>query len=700
MDTTVKKTIMLGGRELSLETGHLAKQASGSVLVRYGDTVVLVTATSSKEPKEGINFFPLTVEYEEKLYSVGKIPGGYLRREGKSSEQATLAARLIDRPIRPLFPKGYRHDVQIVASVLSVDQDNSPEIAAMIGASAALHLSHIPFLAPIAGVEIGYYEGDYIINPSLNADTSLSLSVAGTKEAVMMVEAGADELSEEIILEAILKGHEEIKKIVDMIDELREEALLVDLAQEKNNFILEENTDFYEVVSNYSQEKLSQALRVVNKQKRDETIQDVRKEMLEHFKEIYEDAEGDLNNSFDGLMKDIVRKLIINEHIRPDGRKLDEVRSITCEIDLLPRVHGSAVFTRGQTQILSVATLGSTRDSQRLDGIEIEDNRRYLHHYNFPPFSVGECRPMRGPGRREIGHGALARRAIEPVLPSEDIFPYTIRVVSEALESNGSTSMGSVCGSTMSLMAAGVPMVRPVSGIAMGLIREGENFAILTDLQGLEDALGDMDFKVAGTAQGVTAIQMDIKIDGISRAILEQALQQAKKGRSYILGKMLEAIAEPRKELSPYAPRIETIMINPDKIGDVIGTGGKIIKKIREETSTEIEIEDDGTVRIMALDDTSCKKAVEIIENIVKDPKIGEVYNGKIIKIMDFGAFVNILPNKDGLIHISQLAHERVKNVEDVVKVGDVVSVKIIEIDKQGRINLSRKALIESEKCN
>ena len=695
MDTTVKKTIMLGGRELSLETGHLAKQASGSVLVRYGDTVVLVTATSSKEPKEGINFFPLTVEYEEKLYSVGKIPGGYLRREGKSSEQATLAARLIDRPIRPLFPKGYRHDVQIVASVLSVDQDNSPEIAAMIGASAALHLSNIPFLEPIAGVEVGYNNGTYIINPALNTNTSLRLSVAGTDQAVMMVEAGADELSEEIVLEAILKGHEEIKKIVAMINELRDEALLVDLAKEKDDFIFEENIDFYEIVTSYSQEKLSQALRIVNKQKRDEAIQEARKDMLEHFKEIYEDAEVDLNNSFDGLMKNIVRKLIINEHIRPDGRKLDEVREITCEIDLLPRVHGSAVFTRGQTQILSVTTLGSTRDSQRLDGIEIEDNRRYLHHYNFPPFSVGECRPMRGPGRREIGHGALARRAIEPILPTEDIFPYTIRVVSEALESNGSTSMGSVCGSTMSLMAAGVPLIRPVSGIAMGLIREGENFAILTDLQGLEDALGDMDFKVAGTSLGITAIQMDI-----SKAILEQALQQAKKGRSYILGKMLKAIEEPREELSPYAPRIETIMINPEKIGDVIGTGGKIIKKIREETSTEIEIEDDGTVRIMALDSTSCKKAVEIIENIVKDPKLGEIYKGKVIKIMDFGAFVNILPNKDGLIHISQLAHERVKNVEDVVKIGDIVNVKIIEIDKQGRINLSRKALIESEECN
>lgn len=402
MDTTVKKTIMLGGRELSLETGHLAKQASGSVLVRYGDTVVLVTATSSKEPKEGINFFPLTVEYEEKLYSVGKIPGGYLRREGKSSEQATLAARLIDRPIRPLFPKGYRHDVQIVASVLSVDQDNSPEIAAMIGASAALHLSNIPFLEPIAGVEVGYNNGTYIINPALNTNTSLRLSVAGTDQAVMMVEAGADELSEEIVLEAILKGHEEIKKIVAMINELRDEALLVDLAKEKDDFIFEENIDFYEIVTSYSQEKLSQALRIVNKQKRDEAIQEARKDMLEHFKEIYEDAEVDLNNSFDGLMKNIVRKLIINEHIRPDGRKLDEVRKITCEIDLLPRVHGSAVFTRGQTQILSVTTLGSTRDSQRLDGIEIEDNRRYLHHYNFPPFSVGECRPMRGPGEERL----------------------------------------------------------------------------------------------------------------------------------------------------------------------------------------------------------------------------------------------------------------------------------------------------------
>lgn len=696
MDTIIKKSMQLGNRTLSIETGHLAKQASGSALVRYGDTVVLVTATGSKEPKEGMSFFPLTVEYEEKLYAVGKIPGGYLRREGKASEQATLAARLIDRPIRPLFPKGYKNDVQIVASVLSVDQDNSPEIAAMIGASAALHLSHIPFLEPIGGVEVGYYNKNYIINPTSNEETLLKLSVAGTKEAVMMVEAGAEELDEEIILEAILKGHNEIKNIVNLIEELREEALALGIAKEKIDFKYEENKEIIEAVSSYSKDTLTEALHIVNKLQRDEAIKIERDKTLEYFSESYPEQEKELNDAFDMLMKQIVRELITQKHIRPDGRKLNEVRKITCEIDLLPRVHGSAVFTRGQTQILSVATLGSSRDSQRLDGIEMEDNRRYLHHYNFPPYSVGECRPMRGPGRREIGHGALARRALEPVLPDENIFPYTIRVVSEALESNGSTSMGSVCGSTMSLMAAGVPIKRPVSGIAMGLIREGDNFVVLTDLQGLEDALGDMDFKVAGTTQGVTAIQMDIKIDGISKAILEQALKQAKEGRAYILKKMLEAIELPRQELSPYAPRIELITINPEKIGDVIGSGGKVIKKIREETNTEIEIEDDGSIKIMAADSASCKKAIEIIEGIVKEPEAGEVYTGKVIKIMDFGAFVNILPGKDGLIHISQLAHERVKNVEDIVKVGDQVTVKVMEIDKQGRINLSRKALIEN----
>lgn len=696
MDTIIKKTMLLGGRVLSLETGHLAKQASGSVLVRYGDTVVLVTATGSKEPKEGMSFFPLTVEYEEKLYSVGKIPGGYLRREGKASEQATLAARLIDRPIRPLFPKGYRNDVQIVASVLSVDQDNSPEIAAMIGASAALHLSHIPFLEPIGGVEIGYWDGNYIINPSSEEKTLLNLSVAGTKDAVMMVEAGADELDESIILEAILKGHSEIKNIVKLIEEFRKEALNLGVAKEKLIFEYEENESLLNEVSHHSESALSEALHIVNKLQRDEAIKAVRDKTLETFSENYPEQEKEINEAFDTLMKKIVRQLITDKSIRPDGRKLDEVRKITCEVDLLPRVHGSAVFTRGQTQILSVTTLGSSRDSQRLDGIEMEDNRRYLHHYNFPPYSVGECRPMRGPGRREIGHGALARRALEPVLPNEADFPYTIRVVSEALESNGSTSMGSVCGSTMSLMAAGVPIKSPVSGIAMGLIKEGDNFVVLTDLQGLEDALGDMDFKVAGTSKGVTAIQMDIKIDGISKAILEQALNQAKEGRAYILDKMLDAISLPRTELSPYAPRIEQISINPEKIGDVIGSGGKVIKKIREETNTEIEIEDDGTIKIMASDSESCKKAIEIIEGIVKEPEAGEIYTGKVIKIMDFGAFVNILPGKDGLIHISQLAHERVKNVEDVVKVGDEVTVKVMEIDKQGRINLSRKALIEN----
>ena len=698
MDTIIKKSMLLAGRELSLETGHLAKQANGSVLVRYGDTVVLVAATTSKEPRDGVDFFPLTVDYEEKMYAAGKIPGGFLRREGRASEQGTLSARLIDRPIRPLFPKGYRNDVQIVATVLSVEHDNEPDMCAMIGASAALHLSNAPFLGPIAGVHVGLVDGEFIINPNAEEreKTELSLSVAGTFDAIMMVEAGAKEVPEDKILDAIMFGHEEIKRIVALIEEFRADALAEGIAQNKYEVQpVELPEELVNDVNEVAHDKLKEALQIINKQQRDDAVGTVKEEAVEVLIEKYPEQEGELRQALDALMKQIVRRLITLEHKRPDGRAVTEVRPLTCEVDLLPRTHGSAVFTRGQTQIMSVVTLGSLRDNQLLDGLEAEETRRYLHHYNFPPYSVGETRPMRGPGRREIGHGALARRALEPVIPSEEEFPYTIRVVSEAIESNGSTSMGSVCGSTLSLMAAGVPIKKPVSGVAMGLIREDDEFVVLTDLQGLEDALGDMDFKVAGTKDGVTAIQMDIKISGISKAILKQALAQAHDGRMFIMDAMMAAIDEPRKELSAYAPRVEQMKIDVDKIKDVIGSGGKTIKKIIELTGVEVDVEENGLIHVLSADAAACAKAMKMIEDIVKDPEVGDIYEGKVVKLMEFGAFVNILPGKDGLVHISQLAKERVKKVEDVVSVGDTVQVKVMEIDKQGRINLSMKALLQ-----
>lgn len=698
MDTIIKKSMSLAGRELSIETGHLAKQASGAVLVRYGDTVVLVTATTSKGPREGVDFFPLTVDYEEKMYAVGKIPGGFLRREGRATEAATLSARLIDRPIRPLFPKGYRCDVQIVATVLSVEADNEPDMCAMIGASAALHLSSAPFMGPIAGVSVGLIGDEFIINPTetQRAESRMHLSVAGTFDAIMMVEAGAKEVPEEQMLDAIMFGHEEIQRIVAMIEEFRADALAAGIAQNKIDVEpIELPEDIVADVEATAHDELKEALQIVNKQARDEAVSAVKDKAVEALIEKYPEQEEDLRAALEAMMKQIVRKLITLEHKRPDGRAITEVRPLTCEVDLLPRAHGSAVFTRGQTQIMSVTTLGSLRDNQLLDGIENVDSRRYLHHYNFPPYSVGETRPMRGPGRREIGHGALARRALEPVIPSEEEFPYTIRVVSEAIESNGSTSMGSVCGSTLSLMAAGVPIKKPVSGVAMGLIREGDEFVVLTDLQGLEDALGDMDFKVAGTKDGVTALQMDIKISGINRAILKQALAQAYDGRMFIMDAMLAAIPAPRTELSPYAPRVLQMKIDVDKIKDVIGSGGKTIKKIIELTGVEIDVEETGVVHILSVDADAAARAQKMIEDIVREPEVGEIYEGPVVKIMDFGAFVNILPGKDGLVHISQLAKKRVNKVEDVVKVGDIVRVKLVEIDKQGRLNLSMKALLD-----
>jgi polyribonucleotide nucleotidyltransferase len=699
MGNILRKSIQVGGRAMTLETGRMAKQASGAVFCTYGDTAVLVTAVGSKAPKDGVDFFPLTVDYEEKLYAAGKIPGGFLKREGKASEKAILSSRLIDRPIRPLFPKGYHNDVQVVATVLSVDMDNAPDVLAMVGASAALHLSQVPFMGPIAGVVVGLVDGEFIINPNQEQEEKslMHLTVAGTADAVMMVEAGAKEVPEATILDAIMFGHEEIKKIVAAIEEFRTEALALELAKEKVVPELKVIPEEIEAaVKEYTYDNLLEAIRIKEKHARDAKAEEVKAEALAHLLEQFPEQEDDLRAALDGLMKYIVRRLITVDKIRPDGREMTEVRPITCEVDILPRPHGSALFTRGQTQILSTVTLGAAREEQILDGLDNESSKRYIHHYNFPPYSVGEARPMRGPGRREIGHGALAERALEPVIPSDAEFPYTIRVVSEALESNGSTSMGSVCGSTMSLMAAGVPIKRPVSGVAMGLIREENEFSVLTDLQGLEDALGDMDFKVAGTTEGVTAIQMDIKIAGINRAILEQALKQAHDGRMFILGKMLEAIPQVREELSQYAPRVITMNINPDKIRDVIGPGGKVIKKIVEDTGVKIDIEDDGRVMIMSSDAEASAKAVKAIEDIVAEVEVGRTYMGKVVRITDFGAFVEVLPGKDGLVHISQLALERVKKVEDVVKIGDEIMVKCIEIDEKGRVNLSRKVLLNS----
>lgn len=699
----LRKEMLVAGRVLQLETGRLAKQANGAVLVRYGDTCVLTTATTNSSPREGIDFFPLTVDYEERLYSVGKIPGGFIKREGRPSEKAILSGRLIDRPIRPLFPKGYRNDVQVVATVMSVDQDCAPEIAAIIGSSAALHISDIPFKGPIAGVEVGYADNEFVLNPTLlqNENNKLHLVVAGTKDAVMMVEAGAQEIPEETILEAIMYGHEKISEIVQFIEDFRQEALSLGLAKDKKEPVIYKiDSELEQAVKDFATEPLQEAIRNKDKLEREANIGKVLEDTLAKFSEIYPDKIKDIKNIFDSIMKDYVRKLITVDKIRPDGRATDEIRPITCEVGVLPRTHGSGLFTRGQTQVLTVTTLGAVGDEQILDGLGVEESKRYMHHYNFPAYSVGEARPMRGPGRREIGHGALAERALEPMIPSEVEFPYTIRLVSEVVESNGSTSMGSVCGSTLSLMDAGVPIKAPVSGVAMGLVKEGDHYTILTDIQGMEDALGDMDFKVAGTTAGVTAIQMDIKIAGIDRDILKGALEQARKGRLFIMDRMMETISTPRTELSPYAPRIITTMIDPDKIREVIGPGGKTIKKIIEDTGVKIDIEDDGRVFIAAVDVEAGKKALRIIEDLTKDVEIGKIYIGKVNRITNFGAFVEILPGKEGLVHISHLAEERIGKVEDVVAIGDEILVKVTEIDRQGRINLSRKEALKQQKSS
>ena len=684
--------MQLGGRSFVIENGKMAKQANGAVLVRYGETVVLVTATASDSPREGVDFFPLTVDYEEKLYSVGKIPGGFIKREGRPSESAILCSRLIDRPIRPLFAEGFRNDVQIVATVLSVEQDNPPEIAAMIGASCALCVSDIPFNGPIAGVRVGRVDGEFVINPTVEQreKSDLNLTIAGSHDAVMMVEAGANELPEEVILEAILFGHTAIREIVEF-----EQKIVAACGKPKREVALfQVSEELEQKIRAFATEKLDQAVRNPDKLQRDENISAVKADTMEQFIEDYPDATKEIPYVLHKVEKEIVRRMITHEKIRPDGREVEEVRPVSCEVGLLPRTHGSGLFTRGQTQILTITTLGTLGDEQIIDGLGTDQSKHYIHQYNFPGYSVGEARPVRGPGRREIGHGALAERALVPVIPSTEDFPYTIRLVSEVLESNGSSSMGSVCGSTLSLMNAGVPIKRPVSGVAMGLVKDGENYTILTDIQGMEDALGDMDFKVAGTSEGVTAIQMDIKVAGIDREILSSALQQAKRGRAFILGKMLECIDKPADDLSPYAPRVETIKIKTDKIREVIGTGGKVVKKIIDETGVQIDIHEDGNIFISSVDADGMKRAKQMIEDIVREVEVGEIYNGKVTRLMKFGAFVEVLPGKEGLCHISQLANHRVEQVEDVVQVGDQLQVKVVEIDDKGRINLSHKVLL------
>jgi len=680
------------GRNLIIETGKVAQQANGSVMIRYEDTVLLVTATASKEPREGVDFLPLTVDYEERLYAVGKIPGGFIKREGKPSEKAILSARLVDRPLRPLFPKGFRNDVQVIATVLSVDQDNTPDVVAINGASCALCISDIPFEGPVGAVSVGLIDGKYVINPTVSETekSRLRLVVAGTKDAVLMVEAGANEVTEEEMLGAILFGHEEIKKIVEF-----QEEIVKQIGKPKMQVQVEEiDPELEKAVREYAIDKIFEAIKIYDKQERETVIDEINEETIQHFQELYPESEKQIANVLYDILKEEVRKMITYEGIRPDGRKHDEIRPISCEVGILPRTHGSGLFTRGQTQVLTVATLGALGDVQILDGLGIEESKRYMHHYNFPPYSTGETRVLRGPGRREIGHGALAERALEPMIPSEEEFPYTIRLVSEVLSSNGSTSMASVCGSTLALMDAGVPIKAPVSGVAMGLIKQDDKVTILTDIQGMEDFLGDMDFKVAGTKNGITAIQMDIKIKGIDEEILKIALQRARDARLFILDKMLSVISEPRKELSPYAPRIYTITVDPEKIRDIIGPGGKTINKIISETHTKIDIEEDGKVYIAAPDEKLGKKAVEIIDKLTRDVEVGGIYVGKILRITNFGAFAEILPGKEGLIHISKLSKDRVKRVEDVVKVGDEILVKVTDIDKQGRINLSHKDAI------
>ena len=690
----------LAGKMLTIETGKMAGLANGSCLVKYGETAVLVNVTASKEPKEGIDFFPLSVDYEERLYAVGKIPGSFQKREGKPSEKAILISRAIDRPLRPLFPKDLRNDVVVSCLVLSVDQDSSPEVCSMIGAAAALAISDIPFNGPTAGVNVGYVDGNIVINPNAEQKekSDLNLTLAGTMEKITMIEAGANEIPNEIMLQAIKEGHKEIKKVCEFITVIQKEIGKPKF--EYPSFKVDET--LYEEIAQKYKEEMYQAVQAVDKTDRDENIEKLTEKIENYFLEKW--GEEELENQKTGiadaiykLEKKCVREMILKEHKRVDGRKLDEIRPLSCEVGLLPRVHGSALFTRGQTQVLSVATLGMTSEEQILDGLDEEESKRYMHHYNFPAYSVGEARASRGPGRREIGHGALAEKALVPVLPSEEEFPYTIRVVSEVLSSNGSTSQASICGSTLALMDAGVPIKRPVAGISTGLVTDEENpdhYVMLTDIQGLEDFFGDMDFKVGGTEKGITAIQVDIKIDGLTYNIIEEAFERTKNARKYILDEvMLKQLPEPRKEISKYAPKIIHITIDPEKIRDVIGSGGKVINKIIAETGVKIDIEDDGKVFIYSTDSKAGEKALKMIQDIVKEIEVGEIYEGTVARIVPFGAFIDLGGDKEGLLHISKISKKRIEKVEDVFKIGDKVMVKVNEIDEQGRINLTRIGL-------
>ena len=682
----------IGGRLLQVEIGKLAQLANGTATVRYGDTVVNVTATASDEPRADIDFFPLSCDYEEKMYAAGKFPGGFIKREGRPSEQAILNARLMDRPLRPLFPEGFYNDVQVIATVLCVDPDCPPEIVAMIGSSIALSISDIPFNGPTGSVLIGMVDGEFIVNPTekQSKESDLHLVVSGTKDAIMMVEAGAHEVSEDVILDAILFAHEEIKKQVEFIEEIVKEV-----GKPKMEVTLYQvPEEIEEAVREFATSKMRDAIQTVEKQERLDNMEAVEKECIEYFSEIYPDNLNDIKSVLEKITKEQVRSLILDDGIRPDNRKFDEIRPIWCQAGYLPRTHGSAIFTRGQTQVLSVVTLAPLGEAQTIDGLSGDTEKRYMHHYNFPPYSTGEARPLRSPGRREIGHGALAERALYPVLPSTEEFPYAIRVVSEVLSSNGSSSQASVCGSSLALMDAGVPIKAPVAGIAMGLVKSDEKLAILSDIQGMEDFLGDMDFKVAGTAKGVTAIQMDIKIQGISKEILQAALKQAHEGRMFIMEKMNAVIDKPRPELSPYAPRIISMTIDPDKIRLIIGKGGTTINRIISETGVKIDIDDLGLITIASPDMDSALKAQKEIELLLRDVEVGGIYEGKVTRVMPFGAFVEILPGKEGLLHISKISKDRINKVEDVLSVGDDVTVKVTDIDNQNRINLSRKELL------
>lgn len=688
----------LAGRKITIETGDLAQLANGSALVRYGDTVVLSTATASTAPREGIDFFPLSVDYEERLYAVGKIPGGFIKREGKPSEKAVLTSRVIDRPLRPLFPKDLRNDVALVNTVMSVDQDNSPEVAALMGASVALSISDIPFNGPVGAVVLGLVDDEVVINPNANQreKSQMYVTLAGTRDKIVMIEAGANEVPDEVMMDAIKKGHQEIKKIVEFIDSMVKEIGKPKFEYQSSDV----SEEIFSAVKAFAYNRMREAVLAVDKQVRDENITKLKEDTKEHLAETFPEMESEISQALYKLEKKVVREYILEENKRIDGRSLGEIRALSASVGILPRVHGSGLFQRGQTQVLSIVTLGAMGDVQMLDGIELEETKRYMHHYNFPGYSVGEAKTSRGPGRREIGHGALAERALEPVIPKQEEFPYTIRVVSEVLMSNGSTSQGSVCGSTLALMDAGVPITKPVAGISAGLVVDDNNpdrFVTFMDIQGIEDFFGDMDFKVAGTKDGITAIQVDIKVDGLTEEIIRQAFEITKRGRFEIIDDViLKAIPEPKKEMSKYAPKIISTAINPDKIRDVIGPGGKMINKIIDETGVKIDIEDDGKVYIFSSDSEAGKRALTMIEGIAKDIEPGQVFMGKVMRVTSFGAFVEFLPGKEGLVHISKLDKKRVEKVEDVVNVGDEILVKVMEVDRQGRINLSRKDAMDT----